>query len=301
MARACDVERQDDRVTRQPEVRRSSRDRGGCPLAPPVLCRGPILAPLHDSEAPRGARYPCGFQTTNGGRSGENLTAASAASVASPLHAGVRWGGNGLALVVRAGATARGKAKRVTAAERSETTRQVLNAGDLFGTIGTPMYLEYGERPAGPNSCTFPVVEAPRTHAGAARCRWSQQKAVGTPVVSGHPRTSIGDSRRQREEARNVRAPRSARDAGGLTGACPGVRMQGTAAQRWATRDRGLPCGRSRERLHAPGFSQDAAPAARFGSCLPSLMGGRQTTVAGVATSNRSISGERSESAACRG
>jgi hypothetical protein len=35
----------------------------------------------------------------------------------------------------------------------------------LFGTVGTPMYQEDREGPAGPNSCTFPVAEEPRTPA----------------------------------------------------------------------------------------------------------------------------------------
>jgi len=70
-----------------------------------------------------------------------------------------------LALVVRTGATARGKVRGVPAEERFGTTRQLPTGGDLFGTIGTTMHQEYGEGPPGPNSCTSIAAEKTRTRA----------------------------------------------------------------------------------------------------------------------------------------
>jgi len=110
----------------------------------------------------------------------------------------------------------------------------------------------------------------------------------------------IGASRQYLENARDARVPRSTRDAGGLTGVCPR-----RSVDRHGCAEMGEPCGwvsvkAFPERLHAPGSSVDATTATQFGRCLPSLMKRRRTTVAGVATSNRGISGERSESAACR-
>jgi hypothetical protein len=88
-------ERQGDGVICPPGGTQEMTRPRGRPGPAFVLGRRPGLAPLLDQEGPQGACSPCEIQTNNGRRGGDNLTVASAASGASPLHAGLgfaAWG-----------------------------------------------------------------------------------------------------------------------------------------------------------------------------------------------------------------